>query len=173
MVAIKDILLLAASATAAVIPRNAATIEKDLKTINTDISNLHTAVNNYNGGGAINALPIQNDEQTLDKAINSADTDAKNSGAVNDADSKTIIAYIKNTLEPNIAATLKALIAKKADFAKDGLTSTVLSDLQTLKKDTDTFGADLLKKTPSGQQSAGKAALAKIDADFNNAIKQF
>ena len=173
MVAFKIILLLAASAIAAVIPRDAATIEKDLKTLNSDTSNLHTAINNYNGGGAINAIPIQNAEQTLDKAINNADTDTKSSAAINDADTKTILVFIKNTLEPNLAATLKALVTKKADFSKDGFTGIVLSDLQTLKKDSDTFGADLLKKIPTDQQSAGKAALSKIDADFNNAIKQF
>lgn len=90
MVAITRLVLLAVSATAAVLPRDAATIESDLKTINSDTTTLTSKVNAYNGG-VINALPVQNAESQLEKDLKSANTDAQNSAAVSASDAQTII----------------------------------------------------------------------------------
>ena len=55
----------------------------------------------------------------------------------------------------------------------DGLSGTVLKDLKNIKDETDTLGATLKSKAPSGQQAAAQAALDKIDADLQGGINYF
>lgn len=90
MVAISQLILLAVSATASVLPRDAATIQTDLQTVNSDTTTLTSKVNAYNGGVS-NALPIQTAENQLENDLKSANTDAKNSGAVSATDAQSII----------------------------------------------------------------------------------
>ncbi|KAF2168600.1 hypothetical protein M409DRAFT_53250 [Zasmidium cellare ATCC 36951] len=172
MVAISQLILLAVSATASVIPRDAATVQADLKTINTDTTTLTSKVQAYNGGAA-NALPIQSAENQLEKDLKSANTDAGNSAVVSATDAQSIIDYINNTLEPNIAKSIQALEAKKSNFQTDGLAGTVLTDLKNIKNETDTLGATLKTKTPAAKQSAAQAALDKIDNDLQGGINYF
>lgn len=172
MVTINSLILLAATATAAVIPRDAAQVQSDLNTINADTQKLTSDVNAYSGG-LFGALPSQNDESQLDKDIKSATDDANNSAAVSDSEAQSIISYIKNTLEPNIEKALTALKSKKSQFASAGLQNTVLQDLKDLKTDTDALGSALLAKAPSGEQASGQAVVNEIDADFNDAIQYF
>lgn len=77
-----------------------------------------------------------------------------------------IISYINNTLEPDIQATLDALVAKKSAFTSSGLGGTVRGDLDTLKGKTDSLGSALLAKASADTQADGQAILDKIDADF-------
>ncbi|KAK4504507.1 hypothetical protein PRZ48_005423 [Zasmidium cellare] len=172
MVAISQLILLAVSATASVLPRDAATVQADLKTINSDTTTLTQKVQAYNGGVS-NALPIQSAENQLEKDLKSANTDAGNSAVVSATDAQSIIDYINNTLEPNIAKSIQALEAKKSNFQADGLSGTVLSDLKNIKNETDTLGASLKAKTPSSKQSAAQAALNKIDNDLQGGINYF
>lgn len=80
---------------------------------------------------------------------------------------------INNTLEPNIAKSIQALESKKSHFDTDGLSGTVLSDLKSIKNETDTLGASLKAKTPSAKQSSAQTALNKIDSDLAGGIKYF
>ena len=172
MVALKNFILFAATATALVIKRDAHTIANDLVSINSNVTALHTAINNYSGG-VLSAIPIQTASNNLETAIKSATTDATNSSVVSDADAKSIIAYINGTVEPNIAGTVNALIAKKAQVQTDGLTSLVKTAFGNLKNDTDSFGAALLAKASSNQTANGQAALTKIDGDLDGGITTF
>lgn len=173
MVAITRVFVFATAVAAAVIsPRDAAKVLSDLQTINTDNGKVKTAANNYNGGAA-NAIPIVNAANQLDKDLKSTNDDAKAAGPASQSDAQKILDYINKTLEPGIVATLQAIVAKKAKFAADGLTTVAHDQLVTLKTDTDSLGATLIKNTPSSLQSQAKSAQAKIDADFDGAIKEF
>lgn len=68
---------------------------------------------------------------------------------------------------------IKALESKKSNFDADDLSGTVLNDLKSIKNETDTLGASLEAKAPSGQQSAAQAALSKIDSDLQGGITYF
>lgn len=95
MVAIRNIVLLATTAAAAVVRRDAATVQADLKTINSDTTDLTSKINAYNGG-LFNALPVQNAESQLEKDIKSATDDANASSTVSDSDAQAIIDYINS-----------------------------------------------------------------------------
>lgn len=83
------------------------------------------------------------------------------------------IPSINNTLEPSIAKAISALEAKKSNFDSDGLSGTVLSDLKNIKNETDTLGASLKAKAPSGKQANAQAALDKVDSDLQGGINYF
>ncbi|CEJ81483.1 hypothetical protein VHEMI01605 [[Torrubiella] hemipterigena] len=164
--------LVTAVSGAAINVRDAAKVLADLQTINTDNDNLHKAVDAYSGGIA-SAIGILNTSNQLDKDIKSATSDAQAAGAASEADAQSIIDYINNTLEPGIASTVQALEGKKAQFDKDGLTSTVHDQLVKLKGDTDSLGAALIADAPDDLKDSGNAAQAKIDGDFQGAIDFF
>jgi hypothetical protein len=132
MVAITKFLLFATSVCASVLPRQAATIQSDLNSINDGVTALRSSVNSYNGG-LFAALPIQQRAQDLQAEIETATDNANASPAINEADSASIVAYITNTLEPNIDGTLKALVSKRSQFASAGLTNTVRTTLTNLQ----------------------------------------
>ena len=90
MVAISQLILLAVSATASVLPRDVTTVQNDLKTINSDTTTLTSKVQAYNGGTSA-ALPIQQAENQLEKDLKSANTDAGNVGSVTSAQAQSII----------------------------------------------------------------------------------
>jgi hypothetical protein len=108
----------------------------------------------------------------LDKAINQGTTDANATSKLSSADSNAVISAV-NELIPDIWAALNALVAKKAKLAADGLTSTIQSDLATLKKDTDSFAEALIAIASSDTVSKGKSSQATIDAAFQSAINSF
>jgi len=173
MVAISNVFLFVAAASAGLIPRDYATVNSDLKTINNDTITLTNAANAYNGGVA-NSIPVQNAYSQTDKDVKSATTDTQNTASVTDAQAKAIINYINGTLAGNINSAIQAIIAKKSQFTADGLKSTVLSDLKTLKNDTDTFGAALIAKAGSStNQANGKSVLNRIDGYFTTGINAF
>lgn len=166
MVAIRNILFFVSASAAVVIPRDASTIEKDISTIDSNVKSLTNAVNNYNGGGAINAIPIANAESTLDKSIQQGTKDANATSTLSSADSKAISNAIQSLI-PDIEASLKALKSKKADFQADNLESTVENDLKSLKSDTDDFANRLIQIASSDVKSQANKEKTRIDNDFN------
>jgi hypothetical protein len=76
MVAIKNVLLFIASASAlAIVKRDTATILTDIATIDSNVNALTTAVNNYNGG-ILAAIPVANAESTLEASVRNPLPDA-------------------------------------------------------------------------------------------------
>ncbi|KID94032.1 4MeS, partial [Metarhizium majus ARSEF 297] len=172
MLSIKNLLFLAVAATGSVIKRDAAQVKQDLQTINSDTKAVVDAVNNYNGGLA-NALPIVTAQQQLSKDLKTGTTNANNAGPVNEADADDILAYVKSTLIPSTEGALSGLVAKKATFAKDGLTSTVKSSLVDLKKDTGDLSNALENGAPDSKKPEAEQLKNQIAADFDDAIAQF
>ena len=89
------------------------------------------------------------------------------------ADSQSVISYITGTLEPDIAASLNALIAKEPQFESAGLTALVLSTVQSLQTRTNAYSASLISISSSDQTANAQAAANKINADFEAAIASF
>ncbi|EFY95776.1 hydrophobic surface binding protein A family protein [Metarhizium robertsii] len=172
MLSIKNLLFLAVAATGSVIKRDAAQVKQDLQTINADTQAVLNAVNSYNGGLA-NALPIVTAQQQLSKDLKTGTTNANNAGPVSDADADEILAYVKDTLFPSTENTLAALEGKKATFANDGLTSTVKSSLESLKKDTGDLSDALKNGAPADKQPEAEGLKNQIAARFDSAIAQF
>ena len=127
MVAIKNILLFIATASALITPlskRDAATILTDISTIDTNVKSLTSSADAYNGGGITNALKVQQVEQTLEKSITQAGKDANATSQLTSADS-TKISNAVQSLIPNIEASISAIENKKAQFTADGVKSVV------------------------------------------------
>eukprot|EP00918_Siedleckia_nematoides_P083456 GHVU01182945.1.p1 GENE.GHVU01182945.1~~GHVU01182945.1.p1 ORF type:complete len:174 (+),score=36.34 GHVU01182945.1:73-594(+) len=171
MVAITKYLLLATTVTALAVPRSVASIEADITSIDNNVKQLTTDANAYTSGIG-EALTVQTDEQSLDKAINQGTTDAGNTAQASSADTQSVETQVRNLI-PDIQAALTAIKNKKANFAADGLTSVVQGDLNTLKSDTDKFGAALVKIASADQTSTAQGLVSQIDADFTDAINYY
>ncbi|APA10830.1 hypothetical protein SS1G_03523 [Sclerotinia sclerotiorum 1980 UF-70] len=172
MVAIKNIILFISAVSAAAISRRTpATILSDITTIDTNVKALTTAVDNYNGG-FFGLISVSSAESTLETSIKNAATDASNTSPLSSADSENILGEINN-LKPDIDQALNALVGKKSTFASAGVDSTVASDLENLKKETDAFGKALLDIFSSDVKPRLTEDLNTIDTSFTNAQAQF
>lgn len=152
--------------------RDVSTVLADLATIDSATNALTAAVNDWDGS-LLGALTIQSASTTIGNDIDAANADAADESVASSADSETVIAYITDTGEPDIAAALDALVAREADLASLGITSVVLSSLNSLKTKNDAYAQTLLSITSSDQTANAEAALALIDDDFTTAIAAF
>lgn len=80
---------------------------------------------------------------------------------------------VSDTLNPDIIASLDALTARESDFAALSLNSLVVTDLDTLKNDTDALGAALIAVASSDTQAEATTLVSNIDAAFTSAIAVF
>jgi Hydrophobic surface binding protein A len=172
MVAITNLALFAAAASALVIKRDVSTILANLKTIDTDTNSLTTSVKNWDGN-LFGALPIDSAEKTLEKNIQSATTDAQSEAVLSSADSQSVIAYLNNTIAPDTLAALQELESRKSDADSAGITSTIESGLQDLKTDVDALGSALTSISSSDTQSDLQSVVAIIDGYFSTAITDY
>lgn len=111
--------------------------------------------------------------RTLQNQIDEANADAQDEAVASSADSQSIITYITGTLEPDIATSLNALVAKEPQFESIGLTALVLSTLQSLQSKTNAYSTTLVGIASSDQTANAQAAADKINADFDAAIQAF
>ncbi|KAK6221138.1 hypothetical protein LQW54_001711 [Pestalotiopsis sp. IQ-011] len=172
MVNFATIALYASAVLGAAIRRDVTETLTDLENIDASTNSLTSDITAWDGTTA-GAITIATAANSLGDLIDTANTDASDESVASSADSATIISYITETGEPDIAASLNALVAREAEFASAGVASVVLSELQSLKNKTDTYGATLLSITSSDQQTAAQAELTKLDADFDAAITAF
>lgn len=132
MVAITNFLLFATTVCATVLPRQASVINADLNAINKNVTALHDSVNAYNGDLSA-AITIQQNTNDLQSGIQAATKRVNSSPDIGPKGSKSIVAYISNTLSPNIGDTLNALVGKESTFSSAGLSSLVENDLKSLQ----------------------------------------
>jgi len=161
-----------AAAKSAVISREAQTTQANLETIVKAVEKLNATVTGYKGG-VLSAVSISSDEAALGQDIKNSTADAKKSEVVTDQEADTLIAYINNNLEPAIQRCMAALKAKKTELAAAGLGDTVLGDLKDLRVSSNALGESLVEKAPASKQAEAKTANAKVDANFEDAIKFF
>ncbi|KAI0126999.1 hydrophobic surface binding protein A-domain-containing protein [Xylariales sp. AK1849] len=173
MVKFESIILFATAISAATIRRrDAAETLANLQTIDADTDSLTTTVTDWDGS-VLGALGISSSATALENEIDDTNTDASDDTVYSSADSAEIVAYITDTLEPDIAASLNEIVAREADFESAGVASLVLSQLQSLQESEDTYGATLLGLFSSDQTAAAQAVQDQIDADFDAAIAAF
>lgn len=172
MVNIASIAVFATAVLGATLRRDTATILANLAGIDTATNSLTATITAWDGS-TVGAIGIATSANALGAQIDAANDEAKGETVASSADSATVIAYITQTGEPDIAATLDALIAREADFTSAGVASVVLSTLNSLKTKTDAYGATLYSITSTDQQSAALTILAKLDGDFEEAIAAF
>ncbi|KJX93623.1 hydrophobic surface binding protein [Zymoseptoria brevis] len=163
---------LAASAKNAMSSRDAQKPLENLTTINASVQKLIQVVNAYEGG-LLAASPISSQEAALGVEIKNAVADANAMEVQSVEDSKAVIAFINETLEPSIQACMGAMQAKKELFIKSSLVGTVTGDMQDLRSQTGTLGKALLAKSPKEEHAEGEAALKKVDANFEEALRYF
>ncbi|KAL9616585.1 MAG: hypothetical protein Q9160_008565 [Pyrenula sp. 1 TL-2023] len=171
------VLLFSATISAISIPRlsskrDTAETLRNLQAIDTATRQLTTTVQQYDGS-LLGALGINGASQNLGNQIDSANAAAQDEPPTSSADSQTIITFITGTLEPDIAASLNALVAKKPQFDNIGLSGLVLTNLQSLRQKTASYSATLVGIASADQAANARAAAAKIDADFARAIASF
>lgn len=172
MVSLSSFAKLGAAARNAMTSREAQTIAKNLETINLAIQKLTATAQKYTGG-LLAANSISSDEASLSQDIKNATGDAKKDPEVSEDEAKEVIAYVLSTIDPSIAAAMAAIKEKKTELAAAGLQGTVQGDLVDLRKDTATLGEALIEKAPASLKAEGNAAVAKLDAHFEEAIKFF
>lgn len=121
-------------------------------------------------------LPLSrstNSDKTPQTQIDNANTAASDEAQASSADSQTIITYVTGTLTPDIQASLTALTNRKADFQSLGITSIVLSTLQSLQSKSATLGTTLVNIASDDQKAAAQSAADAINAAFAAAVTAF
>ncbi|KAH7356704.1 hydrophobic surface binding protein A-domain-containing protein [Rhexocercosporidium sp. MPI-PUGE-AT-0058] len=172
MVAIKNILFFATAITALTLgKRDTATILSDIAAIDSKVQALTTAANNYNGG-LLAAIPIVTAQSSLEAAVDKGTTDAKATSQQTSAQSQSILAAIDAGI-PNVQASISSIVAKKAQFAADGLTATVRTGLVNLKAKNAAFADALIAIASADAKAAGAAQKATINFGFDAAIAVF
>ncbi|PYH42953.1 cell wall mannoprotein 1 family protein [Aspergillus saccharolyticus JOP 1030-1] len=151
--------------------RDAATVLTDLQTIYTDVSTLKTDLSNWTGD-LLAALGIVSDYNTVKSALDTAITDTTAASTFSTSESSSITSEV-STLSVLIVATLNEIIAKQSTAASAGVSSTLLSYVETLKTETDELGADLEAKATSTDQTTIASAIASVDAAFASAIAAY
>ncbi|GFF35570.1 hypothetical protein IFM46972_04595 [Aspergillus udagawae] len=161
--------------------RSASTVLTDLSSISAHLSILSTTVGNFDGT-LTGAVSVQQDEITLSDALNKTVIDVTASSAFGAADSTSVTNAVTG-LESGILTVLDKIIGKvgstvscewsrnpttgddlkKSLFASAGVTSVVLSDLETLQNLTDGLSTQLQQKVTSGDASTIASEAAQLD----------
>lgn len=172
MVAIKNLIFLALSATAAVLPRATNTVLAGLQKIDADTKSLGDADRAYDGSAA-SAAPIAAGVVVLQTDLNATAKAAELSVPFSEADAQSIITYITAPLEPDTVSTLNALKANRDKIKQSGFYSTVHQQLVSLKAAVDELSTAIKNKTPSDKKSAAATALGKYQSDWTDAVAYF
>ncbi|KAF2771513.1 hypothetical protein EJ03DRAFT_372852 [Teratosphaeria nubilosa] len=190
MVAITLLILLAASVSqAAVIIREPVpqsvgadggdasstkpTILTDLKSIDADVEATTQKIEEFQGNSPKAILPVVVARNHLDHTIQQAIGHASFYDKLSDADATTGVNFLTGTLEPSIAAHIKALEEKKPIFVVAKSTNTIALSLTDLKKELDNLFDALKSDFPDSQQQAYQDAAKKIDDDVQEGITSF
>ncbi|KXT01023.1 hypothetical protein AC578_4457 [Pseudocercospora eumusae] len=140
--------------------------QQNLHLINSSVQKLTKPLQAY-PGGLLAASSISSDEERLGHAI------ADSESVTTEEEAKNITAYIRETLEPNIAICMALLKEKEEVLVAAGLQSTVFGDMGDLRKLTEDLGKALLAKAPERELIGGEEVVDMIDGDFEDAINVF
>ncbi|KAJ7484828.1 hydrophobic surface binding protein [Mycena galericulata] len=171
------VLSVAAVGLALSVKRTVAQVEADIATISTQVTTLDNAIEAYptSGGTLLAALTIHSDATTLITTLNSATTDVTNTGALAEADARTILNSVE-AIEPTIFDALTDIVTKQASFAAlpiGGIPALILQDLTNLKTATVAFAAALVSNAPADLQAEATTVEDNITAAFDPAIAAY
>ncbi|PYI06446.1 hypothetical protein BO78DRAFT_368804 [Aspergillus sclerotiicarbonarius CBS 121057] len=165
-------LLAVSLATASLITkRDASTVLSDLETVLSDVETLESVVSSWDGS-LLTAVSILSDYNDLKSALDTAITDTEATSTLSDSDSSSITSEVQ-TLGASIVATLDTIIDKESVAASAGVTSTLLSSIETLETNTDTLGADLEAIATSTDSETIASVLSEVDAAFSSAVAAY
>ncbi|KAB8296407.1 hypothetical protein EYC80_009151 [Monilinia laxa] len=168
MVAMKNIILFISAVSATAIPKRTSTIIlTDIGIIDRSVNALTIAVNDYEGE-VFQLLTLNDAVGALDTAIKVAGTDANITSPLSSADSSLVYTATLNLVSP-IQQSLAAVVAKKAEFAAAGLTTTVTGNVATLKKDTDTLSQNIYNIASSDVKPKLVVVQSEVDSAFTAA----
>ncbi|KAG6363127.1 hypothetical protein INS49_008222 [Diaporthe citri] len=162
----------AITALPSLVRRDTAETLANLKGIDNSTRSLTTTVTSWDGS-LLGALGIQSAATAVGTQIDNANTAASDEPQASSADSQTIITYVTGTLTPDIQASLTALTNRKADFQSLGITSIVLSTLQSLQSKSAALGTTLVNIASADQKAAAQSAADAINAAFAAAVTAF
>lgn len=168
MVAIKDLLFLAAGAAAAVLPRQATTIKADLTAVDNSVNRLGRDVTL----GPLNSGTLLLDVDHLEKDLNTGIQNAQASPAIIGQDAASIVDYITTTGQTDIASALSNLEGARTVFISTLLDPVVLNDLEDLRKLAREYYSALEGALPFNYNDIETVAV-NIDAAFVRAITEF
>lgn len=80
---------------------------------------------------------------------------------------------LTGTINPDVTASLDALSDRIADVQALGLTSLVLSQIQSLQAKTDALGATLVSISSADLQATTQTAVDALDAAFGGTIEVY
>ncbi|KZV85018.1 hypothetical protein EXIGLDRAFT_775951 [Exidia glandulosa HHB12029] len=174
MFVFKQLVLLAAALPAVL--GTVAQIQADITAIGARLATLENALTAFTSSGDIlGALGVHTDATNVDSAIKTAATDTTNTAAFSETDGAAILKAVQG-IEPNIIATLNAVVAKKATFQGvpiGGVPTLVKQDLAALSTDTKAFENALLAKAPADLKSQANTIIAALDAAFATATAAY
>lgn len=130
MVAIKDLVFFAATAAAAVLPRQAVTVQTDLTAIDNAVNQLGRDVTL----GPLNAGTLLLNVDSLESALNTGIQDAQASPAIIGQAAAGIVDFLTTTAQQDIATALSNLEGARAIFIAALLDPVILNDLGALRK---------------------------------------
>ncbi|KAL1878690.1 hypothetical protein Daus18300_001965 [Diaporthe australafricana] len=162
----------AITALPSLIRRDPAETLANLQSIDASTRSLTTTVTSWDGS-LLGALGIQSSATAVGTQIDNANAAAADEAQASSADSQTIVTYVTGTLTPDIQASLTALTNRKADFDSLGITSIVLSTLQSLQSKSATLGTTLVNIASADQKAAAQSAADTINAAFAAAVAAF
>ncbi|CEH18752.1 Cell wall galactomannoprotein [Ceraceosorus bombacis] len=120
------------------------------------------------------ALGIHQSAINLDNTIKTATTNvnALSADEVTEADAQEVLNTLTGT-EVNVKSASQRLIAQKPNFDRLGVTGLARDDTNNLARDTKTYGAALLSKTPASLKTDASTLLDKVNADLAEAVTAY
>ncbi|KAL9468367.1 hypothetical protein ACSS6W_010061 [Trichoderma asperelloides] len=163
MVAIANILLLAATvATASVLRRDATPLVNTITNqIAPQIATLQNDINGFPASGINGTIQLESDEDTLSTLLDTATTLAQQAGSFSLLDGLDVLTAMA-PVATQITAYNLALDTKKADFKAIGKELFVLTDLQILNLRWTAFTNGLVAAAPLGEATALQAIQTTI-----------
>ncbi|KAF7538688.1 hypothetical protein G7054_g2716 [Neopestalotiopsis clavispora] len=128
----------------------------DLRDITTGANNLTAVTNAWDG-----------------KTAGADQIGASTNDVASSEDSAAIRDYITATGEPSVAASIDAVMARKADLDAAGASPDVLDAMQSLKSKVDAFATTLWVVTSEDQRDSVRSAISQLDTDFAKVIDAF
>ncbi|KAJ6492148.1 hydrophobic surface binding protein [Mycena sanguinolenta] len=159
--------------------RTVAQVEADIASVSSQVTTLDNDIKGFPASGLLGALNIDTAANTLASRLNTATSDLKENGALDEADATTILNSVQ-AIEPVILDALSRLagdepaaVSYSAALPIPGVPGLILSELQTLKADADAFSAALIGAVPADLQAEATTIQSNIDAGFASAIAAY
>ncbi|KAL6803169.1 hypothetical protein GGI42DRAFT_323944 [Trichoderma sp. SZMC 28013] len=174
MVHFTKILLLASTAAALILPRDAVTVENDItQRIGPQWTTLSNNINAYPASGLPGAFVIHDDVLSLIAITNEATADVETAGSFSEADGTTILADLQ-ILVPTFLGALSAIENQAESWANiPGGRAVVLSDFQGLNSSFNGFFDALIAASPADLVPAITSIQTQVAEGFNNAIAPY